>query len=150
MKGENRYKNVHEDFMIACLELAILSKESGNSPVGSILVRDGQIIARGVERVKENQDITYHAEIEAIRSASELFNSQDLSSCTLYTTHEPCIMCSYIIRHTKINTVVIGTSSGEKGGLHSPYPILLDSKIKSWGKPPKIIEGVLEKECLEL
>jgi tRNA(adenine34) deaminase len=150
MNGENRYKNVHEELMIACIELALTSKESGNSPVGSLIAREGQIIARGVERVRQNQDITYHAELEAIRSATVLLNSQDLSSCTLYTTHEPCIMCSYVIRHTKINTVVYGASSGKTGGVHSPYPILLDDKIKSWGKPPKIVKGVLKKDCEEL
>src|SRR5450432_317367 len=150
MNGEKHFKNEHEDFMISCLELALIARQSGNSPVGSIIVKDGQIIARGVERVKEQNDITFHAEIEAIRGATELLNSQDLSACTLYSTHEPCIMCSYIIRHAKIHTVVIGTSSGEMGGIHSAYPILSDKKIKKWGKPPKIVIGVLEKDCLEL
>jgi tRNA(adenine34) deaminase len=150
MTEENHFKNHHEDFMIACLELALIAKQTGNSPVGSVIVKDRRIIARGVERVKEHNDITFHAEIEAIRSATELLNSQDLSACTLYSTHEPCIMCSYIIRHTKIHTVVIGTSSGETGGIDSEFPLLLDKKIKRWGKPPKIVQGILEKDCLEL
>jgi tRNA(adenine34) deaminase len=150
MTEANHFSNQHEDFMIACLELALIAKESGNSPVGSVIVKDGGIVARGVERVKEHNDITFHAEIEAIRSATEYLNSQDLSACILYSTHEPCIMCSYIIRHTKINTVVIGLSSGELGGFSSGYPLLLDKKIKHWGKPPKIIQGVLEKDCEEL
>jgi tRNA(adenine34) deaminase len=150
MRDEKHFSNKHEDFMIACLELALISKQSGNSPVGSVLVREGQIIARGIERVKEQNDISFHAEIEAIRSATELLNSQDLSACTLYSTHEPCIMCSYVIRHTKIHAVVIGTSSGNTGGIHSGYPLLLDKKIKKWGKPPKIVLGILEKDCKEL
>jgi tRNA(adenine34) deaminase len=150
MAEENHFKNHHEDFMIACLELALIARQSGNNPVGSVIVKDGHIIARGVERVKEHNDITFHAEIEAIRSATELLNSQDLSGCTLYSTHEPCVMCSYLIRHSKIHTVVIGTTSGETGGIHSRFPLLLDKKIKKWGKPPKIVEGVLEKDCQEL
>jgi tRNA(adenine34) deaminase len=150
MNAENHFKNEHEDLMIACLELALIARQSGNRPVGSILVKDGQIIARGVERVKEQNDIGFHAELEAIRGGIELLNSQDLSACTLYSTQEPCIMCSYVIRHTRIHTVVFGTSSVETGGIHSAYPLLLDKKIKKWGKPPKIVKGVLEKDCREL
>jgi tRNA(adenine34) deaminase len=150
MSEEDHFKTHHEDFMIACLELALISKQSGNSPVGSVIVKDGGIVARGLERVKEHNDLTYHAEMEAIRGATEYLNSQDLSSCTLYSTHEPCVMCSYVIRHTKIKTVVIGSSSGELGGVHSSYPLLLDKKIKTWGKPPKLIQGILKKDCEEL
>lgn len=130
----------HDFFMKRCAQLAAFAKERGDSPVGSVIVLDNVIIAEGIEGNKTYNDITFHAEIEAIRNAVKHFNSQDLSGCTLYTTHEPCIMCSYVIRHTKISTVVIGLLTGETGGYSSKYPILTDTTIHTWATPPIIIE----------
>ena len=136
--------------MEKCIALAKIAKERGDSPVGSIIVQYDYIIGEGIEGNNTHADITFHAEIEAIRSATEYLKSQDLSSCTLYTTHEPCIMCSYVIRHTKIKRVVIGIPSIETGGINSPYPLLLDTAITKWKSPPTLITGILEKECREL
>jgi len=140
----------HEHFMRRCIELAHISKSNGESPVGSVIVRNREIIGEGIEGGKAKLDITFHAEMEAIRQASQFLQSQDLSECVLYTTHEPCIMCSYMIRHTKIKTVVSSISTGEYGGLSSNYPLLLDRSIYKWGKTPEVISGVLEDECRKL
>lgn len=147
MKDQN---NDHEYFMRKCIELALIAKQHGESPVGSVIVKDEKIIASGSEASKLNRDLTFHAEIEAIRRAVALLDTTDLSSCTLYTTHEPCIMCSYVIRHAKINTIVIGITTGETGGVSSAYQLLLDRSIKSWADPPQLVFGVLKKECIEL
>lgn len=133
----------HTFYMRRCKELAEMARQRGESPVGSLLVQDGKIIAEGIEGGKTHRDITYHAEIEAIRQATELLQSQDLSACVMYTTHEPCIMCSYMIRHTRINTVVMAITTGDIGGMSSAYPLLTDTTIKKWGTPPLLI---VEKE----
>lgn len=143
-------KKSHEHFMRKCIELAEIAKKRGDSPVGSMIVKDGEAIAHGVEGGKTNKDITFHAEIEAIRRATEVLQSSDLSSCLLYTSHEPCIMCSYVIRHHKIKTIVVGTATGEIGGYSSRYPILLDKSVTKWGEPPEIIDHILENECKQL
>jgi tRNA(adenine34) deaminase len=140
----------HEYFMRKCIALAQVAKRRGDSPVGSILVLTGQIVAQGIEGGKTHKDITFHAEIEAIRRATESLKTQDFSSCTMYTTHEPCIMCSYVIRYAKIQTVVIGLLTDEIGGFSSCFPLLLDTTIKKWSKPPIIIRGILEMECRKL
>lgn len=140
----------NEMFMKECLYLAKIAKERGDSPVGSILVRNGEIIARGIEGGKAHKDITYHAEIEAIRQARALLDTSDLSDCVMYTTHEPCIMCAYVIRHSRIPTIIMGLTTGDVGGASSAYPILRDTGIKKWGAPPKLITGVLEEECRAL
>ncbi|SIO05907.1 nucleoside deaminase [Chitinophaga niabensis] len=132
--------NEHSIFMRRCMELAEIARQRGDSPVGSVLVLDGQIIAEGIEGGKTHRDITYHAEIEAIRQATEKLSSQDLSACTMYTTHEPCIMCSYVIRHTRISSVVMAITTGDIGGSSSAYPLLKDITIKKWGPPPELIE----------
>jgi len=143
-------KTNHEFFMARCIQLAKVAKERGDIPVGALIVKNGQIIAAGIEGGKTHQDITFHAEIEAARQATKNLNSPDLSDCILYTTHEPCIMCSYVIRHHKINTIIIGVTTGEIGGYSSALPLLLDKTITKWDTPPKIITGILENECRKI
>jgi len=147
---ENKEKYIHEIFMRKCIELALVAKQRGESAVGSVLVRNGEIVGEGIESAKEHKDITFHAEIEAVRQATKFIETADLSDCIMYTTHEPCIMCSYVIRHWRIKTIVIGVTTGEIGGFSSQLPLLLDETIKRWGQVPEIITGVLEQECSEL
>ncbi|NAS32017.1 nucleoside deaminase [Flavobacteriaceae bacterium R38] len=136
--------------MNKCIELARIAKERGDSPVGSILVKNNTIVGEGIEGGKTFKDITYHSEIEAIRDATKSLNTSDLSDCILFSTHEPCIMCSYAIRHHKINTIVFAIPVNDVGGYSSKFKVLEDLSVKKWGSTPKIIKGILEKECLAL
>jgi tRNA(adenine34) deaminase len=136
--------------MRKCIDLAIEAKTNGESPVGSIIVRNDTIIATGIEAGKANMDITFHAEIEAIRMARKVLNTADLSDCIIYTTHEPCIMCSYVIRQARIGMVVMSLPSGDTGGFNSQLPVLQDTSITKWGTPPIVITGILEAACREL
>jgi tRNA(adenine34) deaminase len=137
----------HEYWMRICIELGKQAMQEGNAPVGSILIKDKQIIGEGKEAGKSKQDITCHAEIEAIRDAVRKGNTHFLPEALLYTTHEPCIMCSYVIRHHKIPVIIMGTSVPLIGGCSSEYPILLADTISIWAAPPHIITGVLKEEC---
>jgi tRNA(adenine34) deaminase len=149
-KADKNLSGDHEQFMLACIKLARIAKNRGDSPVGSILVLEGQIIGEGIEGATTRHDVTFHAEIEAIRRGREFLKSHDLSRCILYTTHEPCIMCSYVIRQATIHTVVIGIMTGEIGGFSSQFPLLTDSSIKKWVNPPRLITAMLENECRNL
>jgi len=137
-------------YMNKCIELARIAKKRGDSPVGSILVKNKTIVGEGIEGVKIHKDITFHSEIEAIRNATKQLNTNNLSDCILFSTHEPCIMCSYAIRHHKINTIVFGISVTDIGGFSSKFKVLEDESITKWSTVPKIIAGVLEEECLKL
>lgn len=140
----------HQFYMRKCIELAKVAKARGDSSAGSIIVSGDSIIGEGIEANKTQNDITYHAEIVAIRDATKKLNNQDLSGCILYTTHEPCIMCSYVIRHSKIDAVVVGLATGELGGISSHFPVLVDDTISTWEKPPTVLTGILEEECQKL
>ncbi|GEO04067.1 tRNA-specific adenosine deaminase [Adhaeribacter aerolatus] len=140
---------MHEHWMRICLELAREAMQTGNAPVGAVLVRNGKVIGAGREAGKTNQDITCHAEIEAIRHAISQGYS-DFSEATLYTTHEPCIMCSYVIRHHKISKIIMGLAVPEVGGYTSAYPILKATAITRWGPTPEVIFGTLKEECAAL
>ncbi len=146
MRENKTTERGHEFYMKSCIDLALVAKARGDAPVGAVVVQGGIIIAEGIEGGTTKKDITFHAEIEAIREANLMTGNTDLSDCILYTTHEPCIMCSYVIRHARIQMVVFGISMVELGGVHSFYPLLTDTKIKKWGKPPRIAKGILERE----
>lgn len=137
----------HEHWMQVCIELA---RQAGNPPVGALLVKEDKVMGQGREAGKSKQDITCHAEIEAIRDAMAQGHSESLPACILYTTHEPCIMCSYVIRHHKIATIIIGVEVAHIGGSSSIYPVLETRDIAIWADPPKILKGVLKEECERL
>lgn len=139
--------NQDDHFMMRCIELAKISKQQGESPVGSLIVMDGEIIGEGTEAVKANNDLSFHSEIEAIRKACQFLGHRDLSDCILYTTHEPCIMCSYIVRQTKIQKVVFGIATGEIGGYSSKLNVLTDTGVSRWNSPPEIVPNFMSDEC---
>ena len=133
--------------MRQCLALGRKSMELGNAPVGSLLLLDGEVIGKGLELGHSKNDITYHAEIEAIRDALSKTGKRKLSGTTLYTTHEPCLMCTYAIRHYGIHRVVYGLATGAIGGQSSKYGFLQAEDIGAWTKPPQVTSGVLADEC---
>ena len=133
--------------MLRCIELGRQSMAKGNAPVGSVIVRDGEIIGEGLELGKTQNDITYHAEIEAIRDALKKGAFTKLSGTTLYTTHEPCLMCSYAIRHYEIKKVVYGLSVKDIGGHTSDFAVLKTTGVSNWPVIPEIISGFMEAEC---
>ncbi|MGM5469402.1 nucleoside deaminase [Flavobacteriaceae bacterium LMO-SS05] len=142
---ENHQKHMHK-----CLQLANKALSIGNPPVGAILVIDDKIIGEGIEAGKSSGDITNHAEILAIRNAVENGYVKDLHKSVMYTTHEPCIMCSYVIRHHHIPHIIFGTSVKYIGGYTSKFNILTTLEVPKWGKRPKITAGVCKLECEEL
>lgn len=127
----------HEKFIKRCHELAHLASSEGESPVGSVLVKGEVIIGEGTEKSGQSKDVTRHAEIVAILDA--LSQAQDIEGATLYTNVEPCLLCSYAIRHYKIKRVVFSKHSGELGGTHEPFNILTSSAFQTWGAPPEVI-----------
>lgn len=139
-----------EAFMNKAIALAKIALTKGDTPVGSLVVRERKIIAEGLEAVKTTMDVSAHAELIAIRNACFALRTLDLSGCVLYTTAEPCFMCSYAVRQTRIGRVVIGRTTPMVGGISSNHPVLTDPQIPCWGRPPKIVSGVLESECTAL
>jgi tRNA(adenine34) deaminase len=138
---------VHERFMRQCIQLAEAALAMGETPVGALLVRDGDVIAEAGERTRTRHDPSAHAEVEAIRAACQRERSVDLSNCTLYTTVEPCVLCSYVIRRVGVSRVVYGVAAGQAGGVTSRYSILSDAGLRGWAAPPEVISGVLAAAC---
>lgn len=139
-----------EQYMRRCIELAQMANQGGDAPVGALIVRADQVIAEAMEEVKAAHDIAGHAELIAVRLACRVLGSFDLSGCTMFTTAEPCFMCSYAIRQSRISEVVVGANVAEVGGASSKHPILSDASISKWASPPNIVYGVLRSECDDL
>lgn len=132
-----------------CIELARISAERGNHPFGSLITRGDSLVAEGENLVVTDLDPTAHAETVAIRNACRALGSLDLSGCTLYTSCEPCWICSTAIRDTGIARVVFAGSSN-RGGYSSGYPILRDPAIARYGPPPEVVPGLLAERCQQL
>lgn len=123
-----------------CESLGKEAAEKGDAPVGSVIIKDGEIISEAMEAGKSKNDITCHAELDAIRLAVKKMNTNDLSDCIIYSTHEPCIMCSYAIRFYKIKKVVYQHAVNYLGGVSSLMPLLITNEVPPhWGNVPVIV-----------
>ena len=100
----------HEDFMREAIALSIENVKNGGGPFGAVIVKDGEIIARGVNRVTANCDPTAHAEVSAIREAAAKLHRFDLSGCDIYTSCEPCPMCLGAIYWARLDRMYYGNT----------------------------------------
>jgi guanine deaminase len=131
--------------MARSIELARLSAEHGSHPFGCVITLGGELLAESENTVVTALDPTGHAEIAAIRKACLARGSLDLSGCTLYTSCEPCWMCSTAIRRTGISRVVFAlTSVSGGGGYSSEFPIL--TTVAFPGPAPDVTTGFMDKE----
>lgn len=138
----------HAEFMRRCLELAELAAQAGDTAVGAVVVRGGQVVGEGLERVRAALDPSAHAEVEAIRAACRHLGTIDLRGCSLYSTVEPCVLCGYAIRRTGVSHVIYGIPAGQAGACTSAYAILTDDSLDGWPTVPEITTGVLAEASL--
>jgi len=128
----------HERFMRRCLELAAEARSAGNTPVGSVVVLDGQIIGEAGETLPAGRSITGHAELLACQNALDRTGARDLAGATLYSTAEPCFMCSYAIRNLRVGLVVYALETPLIGGITSSHAILTDPALDAWRPAPRV------------
>ena len=134
-------------FMQAALQEARLAYAAGEIPVGAVLVKDDEIIARDHNRREERQDALSHAEVSVIRKGCEVLGTWRLSDCDLYVTLEPCAMCSGAIAQAKIRRLYFGTYD-PKGGFAVSNAGLLEHP--GMMHKPEYYCGIMEEECGEL
>jgi len=133
-----------EQAMMRCIELAAEAAKRGDHPFGALILRGGELVAEGPNLVITDVDPTAHGEVIAIRRACQTLGRQELGDCTLFTSAEPCWICSTAIRVTGISRVVFAARSGtDTGGYSSRFPILSEAGITRFGPPPEIVAGYL-------
>jgi tRNA(Arg) A34 adenosine deaminase TadA len=126
----------HKIYMDRCFELAAIAASQGESAVGSVIVLNGEIIGEGYEKSRQLKDVTRHAEVVAILDAIQKHGTCE--GAILYSNAEPCILCSYVIRHYKFASVVFSKYCGELGGTNEKFNTLTTNAIKSWGVAPTV------------
>jgi tRNA(Arg) A34 adenosine deaminase TadA len=125
--------------------------DAGQSPFGSLIVREGKVVAVTHNTVWLTTDPTAHAEVNCIRAAAKALNTIFLHGCTLYSTTEPCPMCLSAIHWAKIERVVFGATIGDAAaaGFHELFVPAKD--LATLGKSPlKVESGLLQAECAAL
>jgi tRNA(Arg) A34 adenosine deaminase TadA len=103
----------NQDFMREAIALAIQNVAEGGGPFGCVIVKDGKVIARGVNRVTQTNDPTAHAEVVAIRNACHTLRSFQLTGCELYTSCEPCPMCMAAVYWARPDMVYFGATKDD-------------------------------------
>jgi tRNA(adenine34) deaminase len=136
--------NVHQNFMIQALKQAEMAYESGEVPVGAVIVHQERIVGKGYNQVEMLKDPTAHAEILAISAACSTLQNKYLNDCTLYVTLEPCPMCSGAIVWSKIKRVVFGAMDENAGACGSVFNISSNKKLNHQAE---IIQGVMEADA---
>ena len=134
-------------YMQIAIEQARAAAERGEVPVGCVIVRNGEIIARAGNRTLADRDPTAHAELLAIRAAARALGSERLTDCDLYVTLEPCAMCAAAMAFARIRRLYFGAAD-PKGGA-------VESGVRFFSQPtchhrPEIYGGINESECAAL
>ena len=137
--------------MARCIALSRKAVSEGEYPFACVIAEDGQVVVETTNRVKRDCDVTRHAELLAVSEAQRKLGRTKLTRCTLYTTVEPCPMCSFPIREACIGRVVYAIRSPLMGG-YSRWNILGDSVLSAhmpevFGEVPKVVAGLLRKEA---
>lgn len=132
----------HERYMRMALAEAQQAFDQGEIPVGVVVVCKDRIIARGHNLTETLNDVTAHAEMQAITAAASTLGGKYLQQCTMYVTVEPCVMCAGALGWAQLTTLVYGASDPKRG-----YSLVAPNALHP---KTQVVRGVLEQECSAL
>ncbi len=135
---------IDEKFMREALAEARAAAAVGEVPIGAVVVRDGEIVARAHNRRELDQDPSAHAEFSALCAAAQSLGRWRLSDCTVYVTLEPCCMCAGLMVNARVGRCVYGAGDAKAGALGSLYDLNADSRLNHRFN---VTAGVLADEC---
>ena len=142
--------NDHSAFMMEAIRLSIANVEEGRGgPFGAIVVKDGKIIARGVNQVTSNNDPTAHAEVVAIRNACAALNSFQLVGCEIYTSCEPCPMCLGAIYWARPDKLFYANSAADAARIQFDDQFIYEEIAKPVEERKLFTRQILREEALE-
>jgi tRNA(adenine34) deaminase len=136
-----------QQYMRIAIEQAQLAAQSGEVPVGAVLVRDGQVISKAFNKPIANHDPSAHAEILALREAALAEENYRIPGTTLYVTLEPCAMCSGAMLHARVSRVVYGAPDPKTGTAGSVLDLFASKQINH---QTSVEGGVMSEECGQL
>ena len=124
--------------MKMALQEAEAAKDLQEVPIGCVIVMNNRVIARGHNLTEQLNDVTAHAEMQAITSAANFLGGKYLKDCTMYVTLEPCVMCAGALAWSQISNVVIGARDEKRGFINKNLQLHPKTEV---------ITGILENEC---
>lgn len=128
VKKESEIKN-DEYWMRLALKMAKKAAVFGEVPVGAVIIKDNQLVAKAFNRRETWKTPIGHAEVIAIQRASQKLGSWRLNDCTLYVTLEPCVMCSGAIVQSRVDRLVYGATDPKGGAVDSLYQVVSDQRL---------------------
>jgi len=134
-------------YMRMAIEQAQLAAESGEVPVGAVLVRDGQVLSKAFNKPIANHDPSAHAEMLVLREAALAEENYRIPGTTLYVTLEPCAMCSGAMLHARVGRVVYGAPDPKTGAAGSVLDLFSSKQINH---QTSVEGGIMSEECGQL
>jgi tRNA(adenine34) deaminase len=135
------------EFIQAALAEARSAAQAGEVPIGAVLVHDGEIVARGQNRVLRDNDPTAHAEIASIREAAKILGNYRLNGCSLFVTLEPCAMCAGAMIHARLDRMVFAAADPKAGACGSVLSVLNHPQLNH---QMLVEQGIMADEAAEL
>ena len=136
-------------FMQLAIDLSVENVAGGGGPFGAVIVKDGQLIATGANRVTANNDPTAHAEVSAIRAACQQVGSFKLEGCTIYTSCEPCPMCLSAIYWAGISRICYGCNKQDAEDIHFGDKFIYEEIARPVGQRAIPTENFMREEALQ-
>lgn len=138
----NEFSTADERFMRMALDEARQAAEEGEIPIGAIIINRGRVVGRGHNLTEKLNDVTAHAEMQAITAAAQTLGGKYLTDCTLYVTVEPCLMCAGALGWSQIPKIIYGAPDPKRGySTFTPRPFHPKAQISG---------GLLAEECAAL
>jgi tRNA(adenine34) deaminase len=145
--GMTEFGMPQPSFMSLALEEARAAAERGEVPIGCVIVRDGEVVARAGNRTLADRDPTAHAELIAIREAAARLGSERLTGCDLYVTLEPCTMCAAAISFARVRRLYFGAGDPKGGAVENGVRFFASTTCHH---RPEVYGGIGEGECAAL
>ena len=123
------------------------AEDSGEVPVGAVIVKNGEFIATGQNRNLRDHDPSAHAEIVALRAAGNVLGNHRLEGCEMYVIIEPCAMCAGALVHARVARLVYGAKDPKAGAVESVMNVVNHPRLNH---KMEVVGGVLEAECSQL
>ena len=139
----------NDELMREAIRLSIENVANGGGPFGAVIARDGEIIATGVNRVTANNDPTAHAEVSAIRSASQRLGTFNLSDCEIFTSCEPCPMCLGAIYWARLKKVYYANTKADAKTIGFDDSFIYDELALPQDKRKLPAEAMLRNEAIK-
>ena len=139
----------NDELMREAIRLSIENVANGGGPFGAVIARDGDIIATGVNRVTANNDPTAHAEVSAIRSASQRLGTFNLSDCEIFTSCEPCPMCLGAIYWARLKKVYYANTKADAKAIGFDDSFIYDELALPQDKRKLPAEAMLRNEAIK-